>query len=136
MSTKMKILLAVLGAAAAMNAGADLWFRLAVSSSTHAPWYVWAPVIATVAVVMVTGLAGWILKHRQREAEDAATSPIIPIMIEHIADRDDEAEARRLILSTLSANTIGARGGTIAFLTRAYMTDGRVRFTASCLAGS
>ncbi len=61
----MKIWLWFLGAAALLNVGADIWFRTSIATSTHAPWYVWTPAIATVAVGIVTLIAQAVISRRQ-----------------------------------------------------------------------
>jgi hypothetical protein len=70
MTANVKFFLWFLGASAALNIAADVWFRLAVSASTTAPWYVWAPVVGTVAIALITLAAGAVAKRlRKRPAE-------------------------------------------------------------------
>ncbi|MFH1689721.1 MAG: hypothetical protein ABIE42_05720 [Candidatus Eisenbacteria bacterium] len=67
---KLKTLLWLLGAAGGLNLIADLWFRTSVSAATSAPWWVWAPVVGTIVLVLVTVGGSGLLKRLQSPPQD------------------------------------------------------------------
>jgi len=140
MSRNVKLLLWVLGGAAALNIAADVWFRLAVSTSTSAPWYVWAPAVGTVAVALLTLVGQAVFKRmRARTGDEAPAMPAQPaaefVTVEYLVERDDadsRADATARALDALHNKT--GRPWTAMHMQKALQHDGRWRFEVSCRA--
>ena len=132
MSLKLKILLGLLGAAAVFNAAADLWFRVAISGATGAPWYVWAPVGLTVVALISAGL-GALLRKRLVSADDGpdAQGMVMPLFVAMIVDwpRDTDVADALAVLAKVSPGAWKPTG----FSTTELQGDGgwlhRIEFT-------
>ena len=138
MSRNVKLLLWVLGGAAALNIAADVWFRLAVSTSTSAPWYVWAPAVGTVAVALLTLVGQAVFKRmRARTGDEAPAMPAQPaaefVTVEYVVpsnDTDECAVAAEAALTRLRERTY--RTWTAVHTNKVLQHDGQWRFEMSC----
>ena len=135
MSKNVKVLLWVLGSAAVLNVAADIWFRLAVSTSTKAPWYVWAPVVGTVVVELLTLLGQVVFKKmQQRTAPAEEAQPIAKfVTVEYLVDGDNvDLRAAAAVHALLALRDKTGRAWTAMHTNEVLQQDGRWRFEMSC----
>ena len=134
MSLKLKILLGLLGAAAVLNGAADLWFRLAISSATGAPWYVWMAVGLTVFALITAGL-GVLLRKQLVPVDDEPDAQGGEAEVVSVEDETDgEGSEGDAISAALAAVARTATPGawSVESVHRTLRTDGRVRYSVLC----